>query len=188
MDADWLHHVSITQHTTAEDWISDDLSRTDLTAYLGPTASELQGVLAVFLGHYFPWDPETSLATALRVGFQRRPEGPKTGYYDYADIDDDFVSIHHFLKWYKFGFTRLFDNLSLEIRNGRMPRCEAVQIVRETGDQTPHDDIDRFCAFADISRKQFFGLSEAFRNHEVWKHQNGVWMIPGFLIPDWNWS
>ena len=30
------------------------------------------------------------------------------------------------MKWYKFGFTRLFDNLSLEIRNGRMTRDEAL--------------------------------------------------------------
>ena len=30
-------------------------------------------------------------------------KGPKTGLYNYADIDDDFISIHHFIKWYKFG-------------------------------------------------------------------------------------
>ena len=188
MDADWLRQVSITQHTIAEDWISDELSRADLTAYFGPTPEELANVLAVFLGYYFAWDPETSLATALRVGFQRRAEGPKTGYYDYADIDDDFVSIHHFLKWYKFGFTRLFDNLSLEIRNGRMPREEAVQIVRETGDQTPHEDIERFCAFTGIARKEFFAICETFRNHEVWTKRGGAWMIDNFLVSDWTWT
>ena len=38
-----------------------------------------------------------------------------------------------YLKWYKFGFTRLFDNLSLEIRNGRLTRDEAIEIVRARG-------------------------------------------------------
>ena len=42
---------------------------------------------------------------------------------------DDFISIHHYLKWYKFGFTRLFDNLSIEIRRRRMTREDAVQIM-----------------------------------------------------------
>ena len=190
MDADWLRHVSITQHTTAEDWISENLTRVDLTAYFGPSAEELDqaAVLAIFLGYYFPWDPEVSLAVAAKHGFQRRAEGPKTGYYDYADIDDDFVSVHHYLKWYKFGFTRLFDNLSLEIRNGRMRREEAVNVVRATGDQTPYEDIDRFCAFAGIARQAFFDMCEPFRNPDVWTHKGGVWTIDGFLIPDWTWT
>ena len=46
----------------------------------------------------------------------------KTGFYNFADIDDNLISIHHWLKWYKFGFTRSFDNLSIEIRNGRFDR------------------------------------------------------------------
>lgn len=190
MDADWLRRVSITQHTTAEDWISESLTRADLTAYFGPTPQEINeaGVLAVFLGYYFAWDPEISLAVAAKHGFQRRIEGPKTGYYDYADIDDDFVSIHHYLKWYKFGFTRLFDNLSLEIRNGRMSRDRAVSIVRETGDQTPHEDIERFCAFSGVTAKTFFELCEPFRNPKVWTRRNGMWMIDEFLVPDWTWS
>lgn len=190
MDADWLRQVSITQHTTAEDWISDNLTRADLTAYFGPSADELEraGVLAIFLGYYFPWDPETSLDVATKHGFQRRAEGPKTGYYDYADIDDDFVSIHHYLKWYKFGFTRLFDNLSLEIRNGRMSRDEAIEVVRAMGDQTPYEDIDRFCIFAGITQEGFFEMCEPFRNRDLWIRRNGVWMIGDFLIPDWTWS
>ena len=66
----------------------------------------------------------------MATGFQVRTAGPKTGYWNYADIDDDFISIHHYIKWYKFGCTRLFDNLSIEIRNGRLTRNEALEIVR----------------------------------------------------------
>ena len=47
-----------------------------------------------------------------KVGFKSLKMA-KTGYYNYADIDDNFISIHHWLKWYKFGFTRIFDNLSI---------------------------------------------------------------------------
>ena len=57
--------------------------------------------------------------------------------YDFADIDDDFISLHHWLKWHKFGFTRTFDNLSLEIRNERLTREQAVAVVRDRGDETP---------------------------------------------------
>ena len=118
----------------------------------------------------------------------RRREGAKTGYYDYADIDDDFISIHHYLKWYKFGFTRTYDNLALEIRNGRLTRDEAIAVLRARGDETPHEDIARFCAFVGISRERFFEIIEKFRNREVWSRRGGKWVIEDFLIPDWRWA
>ncbi len=108
-------------------------------------------------------------------------------YYDYADIDDDFISMHHWLKWYKFGFTRLFDNLSLEIRNGRLSRDEAIDIVRQTGDDTPLSDIEKLCGFLQVTEDQFFQVCEKFRNPAIWHLDRGVWKIRDFLIDDWKW-
>lgn len=189
MDEAWLRSYGVSHGTTADDWVTDELSRTDLTPYRGPSGAELDaaGVLAVFLGYYLPWDPETSLLVSEAHGFQRRREGPKTGLYDYADIDDDFISIHHHLKWLKFGFTRLFDNLALEIRNGRMTRDAAIEVIRARGDETPHDDIAGFCAFAGITRERFDELAEAWRNPSVWTRRGDRWVIDGFLLPDWEW-
>jgi N-acetyl sugar amidotransferase len=193
LDSHWLKKYGVTQGTTAHDWVSEELTLQELTPYLGPTDHELShaGVHAVFLGYYFPWDPETSLSVARAHGFASRAEGPRIGYYDYADIDDDFISIHHYLKWYKFGFSRLFDNLSLEIRNGRLTREQAIDIIRARGDDTPYQDIEQFCAFVGISTEHFFSVIERFRNPEVWTKRNGansVWMIGDFLIPDWKWN
>ena len=190
MDEAWLRTYGVTHGTTARDWVSPELTEKELTAYVVPGELELElaGVLAVFLGHYFAWDPERSLAVARAHGFAARIEGPRTGYYDYADIDDDFISIHHWLKWYKFGFTRTFDNLSLEIRNGRLTREQAVAIVRDRGDETPHEDIDAFCAFTGMTRGRFVEIAESFRNPEVWTRHAGTWIIDGFLVPEFKWA
>jgi N-acetyl sugar amidotransferase len=190
LDAAWLRKYGVTHGTTARDWISPELTEKELTPYMGPTEAELEarGVLAVFLGYYFPWDPERSLAVARAHGFQSRAEGPKTGHYDYADIDDDFISVHHWLKWYKFGFTRAFDTLSLEIRHGRLSREEAIRVLRLRGDETPREDIARFCAFVGISEAHFFEVCERFRDRAIWTRRDGKWMIDGFLVPDWKWT
>ena len=189
LDSRWLKKYGVTHGTTAYDWVSDELTQKELTPYFGPTEDELDGggVLAVFLGYYFKWDPEITFQVAREYGFQIHPEGPKTGFYNYADIDDDFVSIHHYLKWYKFGFTRSFDNLSLEIRNGRINRDEAIRILRDRGDETPHDDIVKFCNFTGISAKHFFEVIEQFRNSNIWSQKKGKWVIKDFLIPNWRW-
>ena len=190
MDRPWLERFGVTHGTTAEDWISERLSRKELTPYFWPTDVELEQakVKAVFLGWYFPWDPETTLNVAREHGFVVRGEGPKTGTYDYADIDDDFISIHHWLKWYKFGFTRSWDNLSLEIRNGRLSRANAIEQLRARGDETPHEDIAKLCSFMGIDSKRLFEIAEGFRNSQIWNRSDGNWKIDGFLIPDWDWG
>lgn len=191
LDKAWYQTYGVTHGTTAADWVGPDLTDKGLSAYFGPDFDELEarGVHAIFLGYYFPWDPQTSMEAARAHGFRADPGGPRTGYYDYADIDDEFISIHHWLKWYKFGFTRLFDNLSLEIRNGRLTREQAMQIIRDAGDQTPHKDIEKFCSFVGISKERFFEVAERFRNHKVWtRREDGAWHIAGFLIDNWRWT
>ena len=190
LDEAWLKTYGVTNGTTADDWVDHELSRKQLTPYFAPSESDLErvGVLAVFLGYYFQWSPQRSLEVATRHGFESDQDGPRTGLWNYADIDDDFISIHHYLKWYKFGITRLFDNLSIEIRNGRMTRDQAIDVVRDTGDQTPYADIRKFCEFANIAESHFFELIEKFRNSDIWTNDHGVWCINDFLINDWNWQ
>ena len=83
--------------------------------------------------------------------------------------------------------TRSFDNLSLEIRNGRITRSEAIEKIKDLGEQIPEKDIDKLCNFVDISKKTFLSICEKFRNHDIWFKDNKTWKIRNFLIPDWNW-
>jgi hypothetical protein len=190
LDEKWLKTYGVTQGTGAQDWLDEDLSRSDLAAYFGPSADGLgqAQINAVFLGYYLPWDPRETARVAMRHGFSTASSA-RTGIYDFADIDDDFISLHHWMKWYKFGFTRAFDNLSLEIRNGRMTRNEALRILAERGDDMPHGDIEKFCAFANIDKTRFLAIAESFRNTDVWKKDaGGRWYIPEFPVLDWAWA
>lgn len=186
---EWLRVFGVTGGTTAEDWVDSELTRQRLTPYFGPSDEELAaaGTRGIFLGYYFGWDPERSLQSALQSGFKVRTAGPKVGYWNYADIDDDFISIHHYLKWYKFGCTRLFDNLAVEIRCGRISRADAISEIRRLGSQYPREDIERLCEFVGITVPQFHALIEKFRNPKIWRCHDGVWTIPNFLVPDWEW-
>lgn len=187
---EWMRIHGNTFGTTAKDWIDSDLTEKMLTPYYGPSPDQLeaQSIQAVFLGHYFRWDPETSFKIASENGFKPRIQGPKTGYYNYADIDDDFMSIHHYIKWYKFGSTRLFDNLSIEIRNGRMTRSEAIDLIASMGEQRPTEDIKKLCKFIRIDEMYFNQILETFRNQNIWFNDNGVWKIKDFLIKNWVWN
>lgn len=186
----WLEKYGVTQGTTAQDWVSDNLSMKDLSSYVWPTDQEMEaaGVTAAFLGWYLPWDPQETFKVSQAHGFEALPESQaaKTGYYKFADVDDEFIiTLHHWVKWYKFGFTRLWDNLSLEIRSGRLSREQAIEIVKETGDEYPKEAIDKFCAWADISESEFLSMAEKFRNPDIWEKQRDKWVLKDFLIEGW---
>ena len=186
----WLKKYGVTQGTIAEDWIDDELSSSDLKPYFWPSDEEQEkaGVKAIFLGHFFKWDPHYTYEIAKKNGFKASKK-PKTGYYSFADIDDEFlITIHHWIKWYKFGFTRLWDNLSLEIRNRRMTRKKAIDIIAEAGNELPHKEISEFCNYIKITEKNFFEIMELFRNKNIWKQDiTGKWYLKNFLINNWKW-
>lgn len=191
LTSDWIGRYGAVGGTTAGDWVGvNDLDERDLAPYRGPSDELLRrrGVRAVFLGMFFEWDPEETYRVARRHGFEPSAEGPRTGVYDYADVDDDFISIHHWLKWHKFGFTRVWDNLSLEIRNGRMTRDDAIDAVRRLGSQEPAEDVRTFCDWAGIPVERFEVIADGLRNPAIWRREGGVWKIDDFLIPDWTWS
>ena len=189
LDSNWLSKFGVTHGTTAKDWIDEDLSEKDLSSYFGPTDEELneRKIHAIFLGHYFKWDVETSLKVARENGFEVDNK-PRTGIYNYADIDDDFISIHHWLKWYKFGMTRSFDNLSIEIRKKRLTKKQAIEIIIDKGDERPVDDIHKFCQFTGLKEADFYSIAETYRNKDIWYQDSNTWKIKNFLIENWNWD
>lgn len=184
--SNWRKSFGTTNGTSINDWVGAKLTKKDFSSYNIEKASRNK-ILEVFLGYYIKWDPKKVFEYSKKIGFKKLTTS-KTGYYNFADIDCDFISIHHWLKWYKFGFNRNFDNLSVEIRNGRMTRKKAIKIISQNQNFLPKKDIEKFCKFTNISIKEFFRIAETFRNKKIWKKKKGVWAIENFLIQNWKWN
>ena len=107
------------------------------------------------------------------------PLDAKTGTHAFSDIDEEFlVTIHHWLKWYKFGFTRRWDNLSLDIRSGKISREDAINNLISNPENIPIKEIREFSEYIDISEEEFFKYANNFRNENIWsKDINNVWQI-----------
>ena len=174
----WIKKYGINFNTSAEDWVDNDLTKKEMAPFIKSKKTKHSSVVpkSIFLGDYFKWDPHKTYKIAKKFGFKKISK-PKTGSYNYADIDDDLISIHHYLKIYKFGFSRNFDNLSLEIRNNRLSRNKAVKIVKKDLFKPPKEDIKKFCKLINIGEKKFFQICEKFRNKKIWNKINGKWKL-----------
>ena len=187
----WRKVYGVTEGTIAKNWVDKNLSLHDLSPYLWPSENNKKkvGVKEIFLGYYFEWNPQKTFNISRKFGFKSATK-PKTGYYSFADIDDEFLTtVHHWLKWYKYGSTRLWDNLSIEIRNKKLSRKKAIQIIKTVGNELPIREIKKFCNYINISLKKFFITAERFRNKKIWfKDKKGIWKIRNFLVSDWKWK
>jgi len=137
----------------------------------------------IFSSYYFFWDSEEHLRIARRYGFQELPEPREGTYRTYVGIDEKINRIHQYFKVLKFGYGRATDHACEDIRNGRLTREEAKELVRKFDLQPLSEDyVDDFCAFIGITHERFYEVQERYRNRDIWKRSaDGEWYIPGHL-------
>tara|TARA_B110001452_G_scaffold215791_1_gene187033 strand:- start:720 stop:1814 length:1095 start_codon:yes stop_codon:yes gene_type:complete len=181
LNKNWIKKYGISFGTEPKDWIDQNLTKQDLAPFIKDKIDKRNNPITLFMGEYFKWDPEQTYKVAKKHGFNIVKNKPKTGFYDYADIDDDLISIHHYLKIYKYGFSRVYDNLSLEIRNKRIKRKDAIKIIQKDNFNAPKQDIKKFCQFIDITEKEFFKICEKFRNKKIWTKKKDKWILNSTL-------
>jgi N-acetyl sugar amidotransferase len=139
---------------------------------------------AVFSSHFFHWDSEAHLEIALQYGFRPLPAPAEGTFRNYVGIDEKIHRIHQYFKVLKFGYGRATDHACEDIRNRRMTREQAKELVRQH-DLVPLSDhlIKDFCDFTDLDRTRFEAVMEYYRNPAIWVRDNdGHWLVPGHLV------
>jgi N-acetyl sugar amidotransferase len=189
MNNKWRKVFGVNEGKPINYWLDKNLTERDLYPYKIPDTKKIneKKIKEVFLGYYFEWSPKKIFDISKKFGFKSAKK-PKTGFYKFADIDDSFlITIHHYMKWYKFGFSREWDNLSIEIRENNMSRKDAINTLENAGFKEPIKEIDLFCKYLDITKSDFDKIIEIHRNRSIWYNKNNKWKIKDFLIENWKW-
>lgn len=177
------HHIL--KNTPAEKWVSQSILKTDIASFATPNYIALKKIKykPIYLGYYFNWDIKKNSTIAKKLGFKPRKEGPIMGLYNESDLDCNNIVIHHYFKWLKFGFNRVTDNASNEIRKGRLSRVKAIKISRKyEGLKPPKEFIKKFCEAIGITESHFWNICDKFRNKKIWKrNKNKKWELINFI-------
>lgn len=168
LDRRWLEEFGGLLGHRVEDMLGvDGITKKDLIPYTYPSDEELKeaGITSIFLGYYFKWDARRQVELMKKFGFSVKEHGPVEGTYtNYENLDDNLVAIHDYMKFVKFGFGRATDHACIDIRNGRLNREAAVELVKKYDGKLSKKTVFEFLEFFEINREEFFQIVDSFTN------------------------
>lgn len=117
----------------ASDFVGmEGLTERDMADYEAPDAGTLEsvGVEAHFLGQYLEWDSHRNAAVAEANGMRQELPSP-ANWWKAENLDNAQVLWHDRLMYLKYGFGRGCQQISVDVRHGRVSREAALEWVEQ---------------------------------------------------------
>jgi N-acetyl sugar amidotransferase len=158
----------------AADMIGQDgITEHDMRAYMLPNDGQLSDITAYFLGQFLPWDSHRNAAIAKAAGMvSERPSA--TAWWDHENLDNAMTGLHDHQCYRKYGYGRLASQLSVDIRNGRLDRDEAMTRLRHVDGAFPWRyagvDVEDVCAHIGVTYDDLIGALDAFTEWSLFDH------------------
>lgn len=165
-----------------DDWVQEGVSHKDFNALHYPSMEELEkaGIEARFCSYYTPWSDYGNYEWAITRGWKSLKD---TGEWEregmpglhYLQIDTIGYLVHNWAKFIKFGHWALTDYLSLDIREGRITREEAVKLSNAEEHKLDPKMLKDFIDFIGITEEYFYEVVDRFANRDIMEKRDGVW-------------
>ena len=174
LDRKWMEEFGGLLGNRTEDMIGvNGLTKSDLLPYTYPSEKKLSKakITGIFLGNYFKWNSSAqSQLMTDKYGFKVKNDKASVESHLFCkSLDDETVFIHDYLKFVKYGFDRVNDQVSIEIRDKRMEREKAVKIVRKyTGKMNPVL-LRLFLEHYGYSKTEFYRIADSFTNKSLFE-------------------
>jgi N-acetyl sugar amidotransferase len=157
-----------------------DFTLNDFAPYIPPSVDFLEerGVEVHYLGYYLKWDPqECYYYAAEHTGFQANSERTEGTYSKYSSIDDRIDMFHYYTTMAKFGIGRATYDAAQEVRNGKITREEAVQLVKRYDQEFPKKYFKDFLEYISLAEEEFHSTVDRFRSPHLWLLEDGKWKL-----------
>ena len=148
------------------------ITERDMEDYAPPSAEDLDvmGVEAHFLGQYLPWDSHQNAQIAIDAGMEAWLPS-SANWWPFENLDNAQTGIHDHMMWRKYGYGRAAAQLSVDIRDGRIHREDALQICQRTDGILPQlyagVTLDEVLDRIQISRRRLHEIMDEFTNWTI---------------------
>lgn len=164
-----------------QDFVGEErLQERDLLWAKYPDDEEIEriGIRGVFISNFFGWNQHvhTKLMVDL-YGFEFNPLPFDRTYARDSNLNNVHDNgIHDYMKYIKFGYGRVSDHVSRDIRNGILTRDQGIALVQQYEGVVP-GDLTRWLNYVGISRVEFEETADTFRDSRAWvRNEYGQWI------------
>jgi hypothetical protein len=153
----------------------DGIERQHLIQYTYPDDEDLRrvGVTGLFLGYYVPWDGYSNALYAQAHGFETYQRSVEGSLVNYENLDNAQTGIHDYFKFLKYGFGRTTDLACMHVRRGRLPRADAVRLVRMHDGKFPWTylgtPLEEIIEAIDMTLDEFIRICDRFTNKKLFE-------------------
>lgn len=161
-----------------------DITEGDLAFWKFPTEKQVKSHDLAFThwSYYEEWDSYRNYVVAKEhCGLKEKDEGTAGTFTNFAQNDQALYSLHAYLMYLKFGFGRATQDAGIEIRRGAMTRDQALNLVMAYDNQYPHDFIDLYLDYYEMSQVEFDAVLDKYANKKLFKKIEGFWE-PNFEV------
>jgi len=170
-------------------WAKDGVKKEDLFFYQFPDEKDLKssGMKAIFLGYYVKeWTNHNNTVFSVGRGLAGRDNHDPlaTGRTNkYFSLDADLKIINqNILKYYKFGFGAVTDEVMYDIRQGLITREEGIRLVQRYDGKCSDLYVQQWCDYIGITLSEFWTNIDKWVNRKLfWKDDKGNWS-PKFSV------
>lgn len=165
----------------AEDLVRNgsELTLSEMQPFLYPHDKELEsvGVRGIYLSNYVRWDSKAQHESMIDR-FDYEATRQQRTFDTYSDVDCvHYSGLHDYIKFLKWGYGKVSDHASREIRLKRMTREEGIASVRNYESVQP-TDVTQFCEWLDVGERELFEHVDSFRDPQIWHQTNaGCWEL-----------
>lgn len=165
----------------AEDLVSaaTGLPERDLRSWCYPHDKDLQavGVRGIYLGNYIRWDSRAQHEAMIeRYGYESLVQQRTFDSYNDADCVH-YSGLHDAIKQWKWGYGKVIDHASREIRLRRMTRQQGLEMAGRYADVRPHD-TGLLLDWLSLGSDDLMAKIDAYRDPTVWSRKDdGTWHL-----------
>ncbi len=141
---------------------------------------EKKGIQGIWLQYFLKeWSQQDNAEFSKRHGMKWRPENfdPNSigTYMPFMQLDTDLTQVNQMLKFIKFGFGQCMDAACYDLRDNRITKKEALDLVKMYDGKCSEFYIKKFCDYVNIDLKTFWEVTEKFRGPMWVKNSNDEW-------------
>jgi hypothetical protein len=165
------------------------LEERDLKPFSYPPLRELRriGYRSVCLGSYIPWDvKKQSKIIQEELDWKGDEVENVPPEYGYEKIECYMQGVRDYIKYIKRGYTRPSHLASIDIRNDRRTRNEALHLIEKYEGKRP-PSLDLFLKYIGLTEEEFLQIAMSHQVSPYQHHPEKI--VPGKQVHDFNeWS